>query len=78
MEHVSLKQMLKELSDCILKGEEKPKYFLKTKNEDGEYEYVQITQMDLIWGNEVVAFDGSCSSLSTEAKRSHIYKKVEE
>lgn len=70
MKHVTLKQMLNELTKCILNNKEQPSYFWKRENE-----YILITQVDLMSGR-FKTIDDDFSEYEWELKNSNIYKEI--
>lgn len=73
MKHIALKKMLDILVECIInQKEEYPTFYYKR-----EYDYIEITEVDLLQG-EFRTIDGDFSEFSWEIEKSNIYMEVEE
>lgn len=70
MKHITLKQMLNELTKCILNNKEQSNYFWKRENE-----YILITQVDLMSGR-FKTIDDDFSEYEWELENSNIYKEI--
>lgn len=78
MKHITLKEMLDTLVDCIInRKEEYPTFYYKRQNYyTGNDEFVEITEIDLMYGR-FKTIDNDFSEFSWELEKSNIYMKEE-
>ncbi len=72
MKNISLKQMFNILVDCILNNKEQPTFYYRREWEYGHPEYVEITEVDLMYGRFKTK-DDDFSEFEWELKKSNIY-----
>ena len=73
--NISLKEMFDTLIDCILNNrEEYPKFYYRREWEEGHPEYVEITEVDLLYGR-FKTIDDDFSEFEWELEKSNIYVK---
>lgn len=74
MKNISLKEMFDTLIDCILnKKEEYPTFYYRREWEYGHPEYVEITEVDLMYGR-FKTIDDDFSEFEWELEKSNIYR----
>ena len=77
MKHITLKEMLDIMVDCIINQKEYPTFYYKRQNYyTGNDEFVEITEVDLMYGR-FKTVDGDFSEFSWELEKSNIYMKEE-
>ena len=74
MKNITLKEMFDKLVKCIVNKEEKyPTFYYKRVNEcSGNNEYVEITEIDLLYGR-FKTIDDDFSEYNWELEKSNIY-----
>lgn len=77
MKKVTLKEMLEELTECILENKKQPNYFWRTEYIEGSAMYLPIVQVDLMRGRFITIND-DFSEYEWELKDSRIYKATTE
>lgn len=73
MKNVSLKEMIEELTDCLLNQKEPPNFYYKVEYEEGRPQYFRINEVDLLDSRFRTDF-GEFSEYEWELEESHIYK----
>lgn len=73
MKNISLKQMIEELSDCIINNRVPDNYYYKVEYEEGRPQYFRINEVDLLDSRFRTDF-GEFSEYEWELKESRIYK----
>lgn len=73
MKNVSLKEMIEELTDCLLNQKEPSNFYYKTEYEEGRPQYFRINEVDLLDSRFRTDF-GEFSEYEWELNESHIYK----
>lgn len=68
MRHITLKEMLEEIIQCILEQKEIKDYYWK----DGEGEYRRITEIDLLY--RIRTSNDDFTEYERELKESRLYK----
>ena len=68
MKHITLKEMLEEIVQCILEQKETEDYWWK----DGEGEYHRITEIDLL--DRIRTSNDDFTEFEWELAESHLYK----
>lgn len=71
MEHITLKEMLEEIIQCILGQKEKSNYYYR----DGEGNYKLITEVDLFY--RITTEDRDFTEFEWELEESNLYKERE-
>ena len=69
MKHITLKEMLEEIIQCILEQKEKSNYYYK----DEEGNYKKITEVDLFY--RIGTEDGDFTEFEWELEESNLYKE---
>lgn len=73
MEHITLREMLEILIDCIINKKEQPTFYYKRENcNTGANEYIEITEVDLMYGR-FETIDNDFSEYEWELENSNIY-----
>lgn len=73
MEHITLKEMLEELTECILTKKEILNYYWKTEYEEGKPLYLPIIEVDLM-DTRFKTDNEDFSEYEWELEKSRIYK----
>lgn len=75
MKNITLEQMIKELMESLIKQEEPKTYYWKRLNYQTEKpEYIEITQVDLLW-DRFKTIDDDFNYYEYELKESNIYRE---
>lgn len=75
MRHITLKEMLDALVDCIINKKEYPIFYYKKQNYyTGNDEFIEITEVDLMYGR-FKTVDGDFSEFDWEIEKSNIYMR---
>ena len=75
MKHITLKEMLVAMVDCIINKKEYPTFYYKRQNYyTSNDEFVEITEVDLMCGR-FDTVDGDFSEFDWEVEKSNIYMK---
>lgn len=75
MKHITLKEMLDAMVDCIINKKEYPTFYYKRQNYyTSNDEFVEITEVDLMCGR-FDTVDGDFSEFDWEVEKSNIYMK---
>lgn len=77
MKHITLKEMLEELIECILEKKEQPNYFWKTEYVEGKAVYLPIIRVDLM-DSRLVTNNDDFSEYEWELEESRIYRETPE
>ena len=73
MKHITLREMLEILIDCIINKKEQPTFYYKRENyHTGANEYIEITEVDLMYGR-FETIDNDFSEYEWELENSNIY-----